>query len=322
MNSKLKVSIIMPAYNSEDSIKASIESVINQSYFNWELIIVDDGSVDNTLNICKAFENKDSRIKVYHESNKGPSFARNVGLRVVDGDLLMFLDADDSLVLNSLEILTNYFNEDKDLDLCIFSWNTIYNNKKDVHKFSLKELHADKEKLFQNIVYSKDWNMYSGGYPWNKIWKVKSLIKREMIYFNENLYVLEDRLFVLNCIDKIKRMKILDIPLYNYVIRANSISHSSNEFSSLKGDLEGYKAIKMQYKYLVLHHKSAIKNGKKALFQQQIKCLYNYYQIANRNKCKESVLGIITDFENSKFYMLSLKDTLKFLWIKYNLRKS
>ena len=124
MSKNLKVSVVMPTYNNENDVGQAIESVIEQTYSNWELIIVNDGSSDNTYNICQKYAQKDKRIKVYTQCNKGPSVARNNALKKASGDLLMFVDADDTLVKNALSILIPYF-DDSLIDLCIYSWNEI-----------------------------------------------------------------------------------------------------------------------------------------------------------------------------------------------------
>ena len=93
--SELKISVVVPVYNCEKYIERAIESVIKQTYDNWELIIVNDGSKDSSLQIAQKFAGKDARIKVIDRENRGVSVARNIGIDEASGDLLMFLDADD-----------------------------------------------------------------------------------------------------------------------------------------------------------------------------------------------------------------------------------
>ena len=106
------VSIIIPAYNLENNIEYCIGSVLNQSERNFELIIIDDGSTDNTYEVCKAASARDSRIKVVRQENKGVSAARNTGIRNAKGDYLMFVDGDDIIAPWCLEHLMSYLNED------------------------------------------------------------------------------------------------------------------------------------------------------------------------------------------------------------------
>lgn len=109
------VSVIMPAYNASRFIKDSINSVINQTYSNWELLIINDGSTDNTGNIIKSFT--DHRIRFFEKENGGVSTARNMGLSNMKGDFFCLLDADDELPENSLELRTNYLEEHPEIDL-------------------------------------------------------------------------------------------------------------------------------------------------------------------------------------------------------------
>lgn len=97
MNNKSLVSIIVPCYKVEQYLPNCIESILCQSYTNWELILVDDGSPDNCGNICDDYAAKDNRIKVVHKKNGGLSSARNAGMKVMNGEYVTFLDSDDFL---------------------------------------------------------------------------------------------------------------------------------------------------------------------------------------------------------------------------------
>jgi len=101
------ISIVMPVYNGELHIQNAIESVLNQTYENWELLIINDGSTDNTLGKVQLFS--DERIRIYTQTNKGVSFARNVGLSKIKGEFLCFLDADDTMPKNSLAARVQLF---------------------------------------------------------------------------------------------------------------------------------------------------------------------------------------------------------------------
>ncbi len=93
----VKISLIVPVYNGEKTIEKCINSILNQTYRNIEVIIIDDGSTDNTYEICKNMQNKDNRIQLIKQNNKGPSLARNVGIEYAQGKYIQFVDADDWL---------------------------------------------------------------------------------------------------------------------------------------------------------------------------------------------------------------------------------
>ena len=101
------ISVIVPVYNAEKYLDKCVNSIINQKYTNLEIILVDDGSKDNSLDLCKKYAEKDNRIKVIHKENGGLSSARNVGLAVARGEYIMFCDPDDLYLPNSCKVMLN-----------------------------------------------------------------------------------------------------------------------------------------------------------------------------------------------------------------------
>src|SRR5699024_1141358 len=98
-----KVSIIVPIYNSENYLKYCLETIVNQTYNNLEILLINDGSLDNSLDICKEFEQKDNRIKLFNIPNSGVSVARNIGIDNATGEFITFVDSDDWMELNAIE---------------------------------------------------------------------------------------------------------------------------------------------------------------------------------------------------------------------------
>ena len=113
------ISIIIPVYNCEKYISRCLRSIINQTYKNLQIIVVNDGSTDNTLNICEDIARNDSRIEIYSKENGGVSSARNLGLKKVKGDYISFVDADDFLEVNMFSKMI-YSLKDEDLIVCNF----------------------------------------------------------------------------------------------------------------------------------------------------------------------------------------------------------
>jgi glycosyltransferase involved in cell wall biosynthesis len=109
------VSVVIPTYNTSNFLIKAIQSVINQTYKNWELIIVDDGSTDQTRQIVEEFQKKDSRIKYFFQNNKGQGAARNLGIKNANGVYIAFLDSDDEFFENKLERVMSYFVKDKNI---------------------------------------------------------------------------------------------------------------------------------------------------------------------------------------------------------------
>jgi glycosyltransferase involved in cell wall biosynthesis len=109
------VSVVIPTYNTSNFLIKAIQSVINQTYKNWELIIVDDGSTDQTRQIVEEFQKKDSRIKYFFQNNKGQGAARNLGIKNASGNYIAFLDSDDEFFENKLERVISHFEKDKNI---------------------------------------------------------------------------------------------------------------------------------------------------------------------------------------------------------------
>ena len=142
MKEEKLISVIIPVYNVEKYLRRCIDSVINQTYKNLEIIIVDDGSTDNSSNICDEYTNKDSRVKVVHKENGGLSSARNVGIELAKGDLIAFVDSDDYIELEMYEKLKENMDKyDSDIAICQY-----YNS----FKYSIKrQIGVEEEKIYE-----------------------------------------------------------------------------------------------------------------------------------------------------------------------------
>ena len=214
--SKSLISVITPIYNAEKYIERCVNSVTVQTYTNLEIILVDDGSKDKSGVICDKLAAADKRIKVIHKKNEGVSKARNKAIDTCTGDYVLFVDADDWLENNMIEMLYTAINEEN-YDIAVCGYNNYYENTNEYKEIYLEEY---KEETF-NVLISDDSKKY-GGFPWNK------LIKRGVIRhkFNENIHYYENLLFFLeNCTDKL-RYTVVSEPLYNYCINDTSAVHS------------------------------------------------------------------------------------------------
>ena len=125
-------SIILPVYNGERFLSQSIESVLSQSFRDYELIIINDGSTDSTLNICLSYASSDTRIRIVNKQNEGVSVARNQGLNIAKGEYILFIDSDDILYVNALNILHEKLC-DVSLDYLRYEYQTIDENGKKLY---------------------------------------------------------------------------------------------------------------------------------------------------------------------------------------------
>ena len=120
----MKFSVIVPVYNRENMIASVIDSVVSQSYSSWELLLIDDGSTDSTAEVCKRYAAQDERVRYFYKDNGGVSSARNFGIREANGDYIVFLDSDNSLMLDMLEKLNKAIIGEEDVDFVVYGFNT------------------------------------------------------------------------------------------------------------------------------------------------------------------------------------------------------
>ena len=201
------ISIIIPCYNAEKTIKRCLESVISQTYKNIEIVIINDGSIDKTDSIIKKYIN-DNRIKYYNRSNHGIGKTRNFGIKEATGEYITFLDSDDYLPNDAIDNLYKLAQKNK-LDLVVSDY---YVDNKNIKSEKIKSFPITNVKKNPNLIF--DINLA----PWNKLYK-KELI--ENIKFEENLKY-EDAPFVIESIIKAKRIGKLDKETYYYVVNPNS----------------------------------------------------------------------------------------------------
>lgn len=218
-----KISIIVPVYNAEKYLENCLKSILEQTYTNLEIILVDDGSKDNSANICDEYAKKDERIKVVHEQNGGVSKARNTGIDIATGKYLMFIDADDFYEKNSCEVLYNEISS-KDADYVIGNY---------IHTNSAGEKWP--KALFDTEVYNnfelsiKDYRksfFVMNSVVWNKIFK-KEFIEKYNLRFVEGA-IAEDAIFSIFCYVNAKKAYYISNVVYNYRQNENNSSISTN----------------------------------------------------------------------------------------------
>ncbi len=215
------ISVVIPVYNGERFIAGCMESVLAQTYTNYELIVVDDGSKDTTLGIIKEYAQREAKIKYVHTENKGVCHARNTGIELAAGDYITFLDADDRLRPNALAVMTDLLKNNA-ADLAIVSATTLpYGEGAD-------EAYMCKEKVF---VWSQEEAMqkmiedhYSMHTVFAKLYK-KELLRD--IRFVEGRKIHEDNFFVFECLTKASRAVFQNNKVYLYTLVSGSASRSA-----------------------------------------------------------------------------------------------
>lgn len=215
-----KVSVIMPCFNAEKYISESIESVLNQTYENFEIILVDDSSTDNTPNIIKKYVQKHGdKLKYISQPNQGPSAARNNGVRNSTGDLIAFLDSDDIYVKDSLEKKIMKLKSDKELTL-------VYSDAFIIYESELTNYHYKKivEKFYEGYVFPQ---LMVNNFICTSTVMLKKEVFNSIGYFNEKIKGVEDYEFWLKISKKDFKIGLVDEPLTYYRIRKGSLTDNN-----------------------------------------------------------------------------------------------
>lgn len=223
------ISIIIPIYNSENNLEKCIDSVIKQTYKNIEIILVDDGSKDSSLDKCYKYSKLDNRIKVIHKENEGVAIARNVGINYSTGEYITFVDADDWLEKNAI---ANLYKDLKEKNVDIVRGNYAINDGKKAYAYGKlyefenclikKENNDKRELLIEEILRGKFLS-----YVWLLLIK-KSIIIENKLYFKEKIPMMEDTIFYIELIKLNYDIYISNNINYNYYDNFNSATKSKN----------------------------------------------------------------------------------------------
>jgi glycosyltransferase involved in cell wall biosynthesis len=205
------VSVILPVYNSEKYLEKCIQSVLNQSYKNIELVIINDGSTDESESICNKFSELDSRVRYFFQENRGPSVARNKGIALAEGEYIQFIDSDDYLEEHTIEVLTKNSNG---VELVIGAYKNIFSNSMNKNEqsvipdkigvFSINEILDSLGAIIKKQLFH---------YTWHKIYDKKIASK---VNFNEEIKIGEDMIFNLSYMKYVKNIRIVNDIVYNH----------------------------------------------------------------------------------------------------------
>lgn len=243
------VSIIIPIYNSDKYLVKCLDSILAQTSVDFELLLINDGSTDNSGKICSDYAEKDHRIKVFHQINKGVSSARNLGIKEATAEWICFVDSDDLVLPNYLKDFV-IENVSKETDFIIQG--IIKKDEGTEHKlrFENQEIKAvNYHQLFHEL------EIFNYGYPFSKLFR-RELVKRNIILFPENLSLAEDLLFLLQ-----------------YIYHCNVIHFVNKEnyiYNIQQGTLSNTKKKPVEYFNRYFQYKNILKNNYKTLFNNVV----------------------------------------------------
>ena len=274
------ISIIIPIYNTEKYIYKCLDSILSQTYTNWEAILVDDGSTDRSSIICDEYAEKDNRFKVIHQENGGVSAARLNGFKLCHGEYISFLDSDDTLPKNALEIL--HSETQAEWKYICGSMTLIYPENR------LLKLYEKNRNIYSSDII-KSILLFERKYSWELPGKLfhRSILDIETLTVPSNIKVFEDYVITLRILNKIKNVKYIPDNTYNYIIRESSATHTN------KQDLKKVEDLSKEVATI---------------------CDYGRYK-KEFTKCKLQMLGWIIDDDrldkNSEWFRSLLKECRK-----------
>lgn len=238
---KETISVVVPVYNVESYLERCVKSIVNQTYKNLDIILVDDGSTDHCGYMCDMFESSDNRIRVLHKENGGLSDARNAGIRVAQGEYITFVDSDDYISSNYIDELVRAI-EDTDSDMSMVDTRVVdesseVNTNPQIGNITvLSKKEAIKRTLHNNLRQS----------AWGKLYR-RSVFKN-VLFPVGMLY--EDLAIVFNLLDQVSTIARSDAKLYTYVVRPGSIMQSRfnpKQYESLQVADDAAEFIKCNY---------------------------------------------------------------------------
>ncbi|MBF0194020.1 MAG: glycosyltransferase family 2 protein [Magnetococcales bacterium] len=228
------ISIITPVYNTEKYLAICLQSVIDQSYPDWELILIDDCSSDNSVEICQTFSDKDSRIKLLqNKTNSGPAAARNIGLKAIKGESITFLDADDILTPDALLHLYNAYQK-SGADIVVGSHDKFFDSQIDgLYPVEIGDMvFAQKAETIMNIgdviAYVKGYLKKPNRKPlfttsWSRLFRAEAILKNGLL-FDERLHTFEDVLFNFEMLKYVNSLHYITEHIYRHRIQDNYAS--------------------------------------------------------------------------------------------------
>lgn len=221
------ISIIIPIYNSEKTLHRCVDSILNQTFTDWELLLIDDGSKDKSGEICNEYATKDCRIKFFHKDNGGVSTARNIGLDNVEGEFVTFIDSDDWVNKKYLEHLVGHVEDDVDLVISYAEFYNDYGVRKEVYPAKIVT-----DNNFESIFIENDMHWHTS--PWSKLYRM-DVIRKNNLRFCEGMHIGEDALFLYSYILLSKKFYISSDTDYCYyeTIQNSLTKRINNLFSEL-----------------------------------------------------------------------------------------
>lgn len=301
------ISIIVPVYNVENYLRKCLESIINQTYKNLEIILINDGSTDNSGKICDEYAGKDNRVKVIHNENRGVSHSRNCGLDIAKGEYILFIDSDDTVKNNYVFEMVKEVRE-KDYDLIVSNIIDIFDTDSSIRIKNIEELTGDLRKDFYKL------RMLLRG-PVVKLYK-KSIINKYNIRFSENMKVAEDQVFNFEYYSILQKYKYINFAGYNYYHRKNFSLSRLVDKNSFDNDFE-----KLKKEKIFLENCNILK--KEYIFNKScLEIIGKYVHLNDNNDNYDEFNNRVTEIKKIMYgfgYSDNIKHKIALIALKYNI---
>ena len=325
-----KISVIIPVYKVEKYLDRCIESIVNQTYKNLEIILVDDGSPDASPEICDKWAKKDNRIKVIHKPNGGVSSARNLGIEKSTGDYITFVDSDDTIEPETYEKCI--FELKNNIDTVFFKMNRIHSDKtiEKYNEYNLNLLKKNKNNICP-FYYKKDGssNIPNIMGSCSRVVFNARVIRENNLTFNQKIYYQEDKEFLLRYLLYCNKVSVVDEYLYNYYLYETSASRNIKTYLKLAPNLNG---LFFEESKTILANPTLTQKEKKKIIKSAATdyCIFTIIRYLSADATKQEIKDLYKNenFKNllkngglfiSKNPYISLKRSLVFMLTKFKM---
>lgn len=289
------ITIIIPVYNRAKTLPECLDSIINQKYSEFECLLIDDGSCDDSLKVCKEYADKDSRFRVFHKTNGGVGSARNLGLENAKGEWVAFVDSDDIIAPNHLSQFATAIQEYPNVDILFCGCQYVCNGKKPRpdHTYSLAKYDGKKE--IKHFFAATDILQYM--YACDRIYR-RGLIKQNDMRFDTTLSLSEDRLF---CYQFLKYAKgVATVPEATYIINEEDNNKLSQRWPSEEMCINRYHKLSVAMQELIEYYQ---------IYDNNIMPFWKYNYIL--------LLNMLNSLYNVKGNIFSAVKRQRYYFIKY-----
>ncbi len=303
-SNNIKISVIVPVYNAEKTIKRCVDSIIEQTLENIEIILINDGSTDQSIKILKELQKKDNRVILINKKNEGVSATRNYGLKIARGEFIGFIDSDDIIEKNMFEELYNQINSNL-IDIVMCKFKIFYNKNIIKENFFLNTNSHDqlKKEIILNMIGLENEEKFNKlntimGSVWRSIYRKDVIINNNILFDNDISYS-EDLIFNLKFMTKCKELRVINKYLYKYFIYDTSLSKSFSPNSII----ESKKSLSIILKIANENNIDIISDRRLyfAYFRYLISILNNIV-----NSCSKDKVRLISKLLNDKEFINGL----------------